>query len=363
MRAFVLIALLGCASPDVHDPLPLGDDAESCGSCHEEHAAQHRGSAHARAASSPIFQAMLPEVEAAWGAHARSRCEGCHAPSHSGDPGIGCISCHAAVGNHAERDGMLAVDPSRPLSGRLSDPEPTLAHGTTRRDFLGSPSLCGTCHELTGPRLAVEPTLTEYRASPQAAEGITCADCHLPPDGERPLSNDSSRPRATRSHRFVGFDPPWGAAPDEAARAAERTRTLLASALALELRAADGGVEVVVTNVGAAHAVPTGASALRDLWVDLEIDGALVASRVLELGDRPMAGDRPVAIATDADRIEHASLAAGASRRAFVASSTPAAVTARLRGRAIRDAVLDRLGLGASRHDIPTHEIASARAP
>ncbi|HJL18962.1 MAG TPA: multiheme c-type cytochrome [Sandaracinaceae bacterium LLY-WYZ-13_1] len=363
MRALVptlLLLAVGCGAPAADEALPLGPDAASCGGCHEEHTDQWATSPHARSVASPVFRAMLPDVEAAWGARARRQCEGCHAPEHSPDEGIGCLSCHAAVGNHAERDGMLAVDPGRPLAGPLDDPEPTVAHRSRDGGFLASPSLCGTCHELTGPRLVDEPTLTEYRASPQAAEGLTCADCHLPDDGTRPLSNDATRPRPARSHRFVGFDPPWGAPSDEASAAAERTRALLASALDLRVEPVDGGVEVTVSNVGAGHAVPTGATFLRDLWVDVEVDGALAVERVLELGDQPMRGGEPVALLTDADRVEKGSLAAGESRRVFVPVAAGAPVTARLRGRAIRDSVLEALALADRRAEVPTHEIASA---
>lgn len=355
-----VLALIACAKPS-GDPLPLGDDGASCGSCHEDHADQWRTSPHGASAASPILAAMLPDVEASWGVTARETCEGCHAPAHSSDEGIGCVSCHAAIGNQAERDGHLDVDRAVPLAGPFADPEPTIAHGSREGGFLRSASLCGTCHELTGPNLVREPTLTEYLASPQAAAGQTCADCHMPDDGERPISNDATRARRNSSHRFVGFDPPWGAPPDEAEQAAERTRALLASALALRIQPVDGGVEVVVENVGAGHAVPTGATFLRDLWVDLEdADGAIVASRVLRLGDQPMAGDTPVALLTRADRVEVGSLPAGESRRVFVPVSVDVGVTAHLRGRAVRDEVLAALSLTDLRPQIPTHSIATA---
>ena len=364
IRASILAALIACGcAEEVNDaPLPLGDSAADCGGCHEDHFEQFRSSPHATSARSPIFQAMLPDVERAWGGAARAQCEGCHAPAHSSDEGIGCLSCHAAVGNHAERDGMLAVDPSAPLAGSLRDAAPSVAHRTRQSDFLTSPSLCGTCHELTGPALVDEPTLSEYRASPQAAGGVTCAGCHMPDDGERPLTNDpDARPRSTRSHRFVGFDPPWGAGPEEAAAAAERTRALLASALTLEVVRVEGGVEIALSNTGAGHAVPTGATFLRDLWVDVVIDG-VTGPRVIVLGDQPMHGEREVALLTHAERVERGSLDAGAERRVFLPAPPSASITATLRGRAIRDSVLAALALEARAGEIPTHEIASASA-
>jgi hypothetical protein len=255
---------------------------------------------------------------------------------------------------------MLAIDASRPLAGRLADPEPNAAHRSAPRDFLVSASLCGTCHELTGPRLAVEPTLSEHRASPQAAAGLSCADCHMPAVNERPLSEGATRTRRATDHRFVGFDPPWGAGPDVAREAAERTRALLASALRLDLRRVEEGVEVTVTNVGAGHAVPTGAAALRELWVDLEVEGAVVAPRVIELGDQPMAGEREVPLLVDADHVARGALQAGESRRAL-ARLAAGPLVARLRGRAVRAEVLARLGLDALGPEVPTHEIAEAR--
>lgn len=364
IRATILAVLACACSTKVEDaPLPLGDSIADCGGCHEDHAEQFRSSPHATSARSPVFQAMLPDVERQWGGAARAQCEGCHAPAHSSDEGIGCLSCHAAVGNHAERDGMLAIDPSVPLAGSLHDAAPTVAHRTRASDFLTSPSLCGTCHELTGPALVDEPTFSEYRASPQASAGITCAGCHMPDDGERPLTNDpAGRARSTSSHRFVGFDPPWGATPIEAAAAAERTRALLASALTLEVARAEGGVEIALSNTGAGHAVPTGATFLRDLWVDVVIDG-VPSARVIELGDQPMHGERAVALLTHAERVERGSLDAGAERRVFLTASPSASVTATLRGRAVRDSVLAALDLEARASEIPTHEIAVASAP
>ncbi len=363
MRALALaLWIAGCAEP-AGAPLPLGESSASCGGCHEDHHDEWALSPHGTSNASPVLAAMLPIVEGSWGELARDRCVGCHSPGHAeGDDAIGCLSCHAAVGNHAERDGMLAVDPSAPLAGPFADAEPTIAHGSRTSELLESPSLCGTCHELTGPAIVDEPTLTEYRASPQAAEGTTCADCHLPREGERPLSNDSVRVRPVRSHRFVGFDPPWGAPPHRAAQAAAETRALLAAALALRVERAEDGVVVTVANAGAGHAVPTGATFLRDLWVDVEIDGVRT-SRAIVLGDQPMRGEEPVPLLMHADRVEHGSLAAGAERSTHLAAAPDARVTATLYGRAIRDGVLDALDLRARAGEIPTHTIAVATAP
>lgn len=346
MRALLLFALVGCARPA--GPPPETHASASCASCHADHGDDHAASPHARAAASPLLAAMLPDVEEAWGSFARERCEGCHSPGHGPDDGVGCVSCHAAVGNHGTSDGRLAIDLEAPVGGPGESPH--APHPVTARGFLRAPELCGTCHELTGPRLAVEPTFTEFLASPQAAEGATCASCHMPAREGR------------RDHRFVGFDPPWGAGPEEAARSADDTLALLQAALRLDVRRDGDALGIAVTNVGAGHAVPTGAAFLRDLWVDVEVGaeggGGVVAARVITLGDQPMRGERPVPLLTRADRVEPGSLPAGATRRARIAWPRPEPASVVLRGRAVRLPVLDALGLRRLEPELPVHEIA-----
>ena len=357
MRSVIAILLAGCASSPGAG-LPLGATSEDCASCHEEHAVEHRASPHARSDRSPLLAAMLPEVEARWGAFARDRCVGCHAPEHApehtpGESAIGCVSCHAAAGNHAERDGELAIDLGAPLAGPFGDAAPTPAHGSRAYGFLASDSLCGTCHELTGPNLVREPTLTEFRASPQAQAGMTCIDCHAPPSAPRPLA-PGERDRPVRDHRFAGVDPPYGASPEEAARAAEDARALLASALSLEVEHAGEAIEIVVRNVGAAHGVPTGATFLRDLWVDVEVGEVVTAHRILRIGDQPTHMGVPVALLTRADAVAVASLPPGGAARARVAQAHGVAI---LRARAVRHEVLDDLGVPELAREIPTHDV------
>lgn len=375
VRALALLATIaaaGCGRRSASEALPHGDSRASCATCHPAQSDAFATSAHSRSSSSPVLEAMLPRVESAWGAAARARCESCHAPAHSSaEDDVTCISCHAAVGNRAERDGRLVVDPGAGLAGPFDDAEADAqgAHATRRGSFLASPSLCATCHEVTGPELFVEPTWTEHQASPAFAEGEHCADCHMPALEPAPIATAATRSRARRDHSFVGFDPPWDAPPDEAARAAERTRALLASALALRARvAADGdtvAIEIEIENVARGHDVPTGVSMLRDLAVEathLDAHGAPLAApeRVLELADRPMRGELPVALPTDADRIEVRRLAPGEIRTAHLAPPPGTASTElRVVARAIRRDALDALGLEAL--ETPTHVLAEAR--
>lgn len=342
----VIAALLttGCLGP----ALPLGTRAEDCGTCHEAQRAQWQGSRHAASARSPVFEAMLAPVEKAWGTAAKARCVACHAPGHGGDEGIGCVTCHAAVGNRGERNGALVVDLDAPLAGPGGDVD-TPAHRTTTRGFLSSASLCGTCHEVHGPGLLEEPTLTEFRASPFGS-GDRCLGCH----GGEGESQD---------HRFVGLDPPWGAPPEMAARAAEDARGLLERALCLEVQHDEAGVKVTLVSEQTGHAVPTGITALRDVWVDVEWTDALghrvVQPRVMELGARLTRDGVEVALFTDATLIEPRGLSPGESR-AWRAPPGSHSVVATLKARAVRASALSALGLDALASEVPELVVRSA---
>ncbi|GMU58572.1 MAG: hypothetical protein AMXMBFR34_03350 [Myxococcaceae bacterium] len=344
MRALALGILLGgCGGA----ALPHGAGAAACGSCHVEQHAQWTGTAHARSVASPVFQALLPRVEGAWGEAARARCVACHQPGHGGDEGLGCVTCHGAVGNRGTANGALVVSLDAPLAGtkRVSN----AVHEVEPRGFLSSPALCGTCHEVHGPGLLDEPTLTEFTAA-SWADG--CVGCHTRPQGER-------------SHRLLGVDPPWGAAPSEATRSADEARALWARALTLELLGVDGAAQVHLTNTGAAHAVPTGATHLRDVWVDVEATDArgrtVLFPRVMQLGARLTREGAEVALVTDATRVEPRGLAPQERRTVRVElppEGAPWEVSATLRARAVRADTLAALALEGV--EVPELEVSRA---
>ncbi len=309
----------------------------------------------------------MPAVEQAWGAAARARCQACHAPGHGGDTGIGCRACHSAIGNRQEGNGQLIVDLDAPLAGPLSNPVPNDAHASRPGGFLASSSLCGTCHEVHGPGLFDEPTLTELRASGQPKG---CMDCHMPHVPPGPAAAGGPV-RPLHNHAFVGMDPPWGAPPDVAAEARARTRQLLTDALTLEVepKADAMAFEVRVDNTGAGHRVPTGVAFFRDLWVDATVTDALgrtwSSPRLLDFDDRPMRDGQPVTLPTDADHIEQHSLGPGESRTAQVPVPPDAVPPVRLRvtlsARAVRTDVLSALGLADRVAEVPVLPIAEGQ--
>lgn len=320
--------LAGCGAEAPH-----AAGAEFCGSCHADQHAGWSTSGHARSTLSPVFQAMLPKVEQAWGASAKTRCLSCHAPGHAGEERITCVSCHGAVGNRGEQNGALVVDVEQPFSSR-SKSFTNSAHAVASRGLLTNASLCGTCHEVHGPGLFDERTLTEFRAT---GGDDSCLSCH-----------------EAAGHRFAGVDPAWGESAEARARADERARTLWRKGLELSVVDTEGDVVITVKNV-TRHAVPTGVAMLRDVWVDVEVDGE--RREVLNLRAKTLRDGVEVPLITEAKEVVAGALEAGASRSVTVARPTRVV----LRARAIRTDVLRALAVDDA--EVTTHELAVVELP
>ncbi len=342
-------------------------NAEACGACHVVEHAAWAASGQASSTSSPVFVALSARAGLAWGSAAQARCVACHQPGFAGDHGIGCVACHAAMGNLETRDGLLVVDTDAPLSGSFANPSPDAPHATRVYGFLVAPELCATCHQVTGPGLLHETTFDEYLSSSAGKQGAGCVSCHMPALAPGPVAplGEAARPRA--DHAFIGFDPLWGASETDAAAATERTRQLLASGLTLSVSRSSAGIVVSLTNL-AGHAVPTGAAALRRIWVDVAFAGAdgqqIERTAVIDLRAQPTRAGAPVALITDADAVDVRTLQPGATRSISVDTpaqlTAPIQATARLRATAIRPEILSALGLDALSAQVPQHEIATA---
>lgn len=238
-RALASLLLLAACAP------PAEVDSQRCGTCHAKQLAEWSTSSHAASGAKESFLAMLPKVEQALGSVARARCETCHSPGPADPHGIGCASCHLAIGNRGTGNGALVVDPDGPIA---TSREVAAPHATRSTGFLVSSELCGTCHEVHGPGLLDEPTLTEFAQTAPPA-GVTCLTCHV------------------KDHRMRG---------------------LSAESLAEALSLTWDEHTVTLQNVGARHRVPTGMAALRDVWVDVQLGeadgGTHLEARVFELG-------------------------------------------------------------------------------
>ena len=352
----VLVTLLlvaGCRGP-LSEALPYGADNDTCASCHVTQGEDFSGSAHQHSAESPVFRAFLPRVEEAWGALARQRCEGCHAPQHlppaelaETHPGIQCVSCHAAVGNRGTRDGRLVVDLTAPLDGPFGDGQ-SPAHASASRGFVSDSQLCLTCHEVTGPGLFVEPAAAEFEAAVARVGAPRCVECHMPSLEPAPIAEGSTVVRPRRSHAFVGPTPPAQNDADALADYAASLRGLFGNErVLLQLERQGDALQVSLTNARLGHDLPTGSAFLRELRVEVrfetEGDGVEV-HEVIVLGDRPLRGNEERALLTDATRVRHTRIAPGESQSASVAIPAGArAVHATLFLRAYREEVLEAL--------------------
>lgn len=380
--ALALCALVAGGCPRRREgALPFGAASADCGACHDEHAAALEASAHGRATTSPVFTALVARAGEAWGEAARERCVRCHAPEHvpaedgmPAEPGIACVSCHAAAGNRGTADGALVLDLGAPLDGPFADAEPTPAHASRARGLVSDSTLCLTCHEVTGPALFVETTAAEHAEAVRRVGAPPCLTCHLPPREPGPIAAGASLDRPRRAHSFVGPRPPDALDPASLTLYEADLRELFGHdrvRLEVALAPADGETpavaRVVLTNAGMGHALPTGVAFLRELRVDVELvdgDGRTETRRAaLVLGDVPTRAGEPVALVTDADAIERRRVEPGeAAEVALELGAAVREVRARLVLRAYREEVLAALGLdGRTAPEVVVLEAAARR--
>ena len=173
-------------------------------------------------------------------------------------------------------------------------------------DFVTSPELCGSCHDVFNfPGLRIEEAYTEYLSSPAAEQGLRCQDCHMGPEPGVPaerdwgpsatVRKDVSGPRdefppLCRAHYSLLDDFPCE--DDLEASAAWQAeyltmvQTLLENSVQIsDLSAQEAGDElqiiVELENLTSGHNVPTGFTSERQLWIELQVidsNGEVVSS-------------------------------------------------------------------------------------
>ncbi len=200
----------------------------SCAGCHPAQVAQWETSRHAVAFTNGLFRAEFDSRRTAW-------CASCHAPAAS-DPrvvqdddavalqGVGCMSCHLGAA------GRLVSRHKAPHS----------PHQTQVSEEFGSAEFCGQCHEFRFPvmgddgmptrfrDLPMQETVSQFHETASAKRGEDCRSCHMNSE--------------VGAHRFLG----------------SHDLPTLQSALEWDLCRAGDRLVVELTNVGAAHSIPTG---------------------------------------------------------------------------------------------------------
>ena len=194
--------------------------ATTCGTCHPRHFEEWSVSQHSYAQLSPVYMAFQNFINAQVNGTNGDFCIRCHnqvgmnqeeSPQISNlerhptsREGITCVVCHRVAKAYNKASGRIALvegDLLTPVYGPSGNKE--LKRVLENRDEyrvvteadkpgrkihtdvvkfspISSSTFCGTCHDVTllnGFRL--EEAFSEYRASPAAAKGITCQDCHM----------------------------------------------------------------------------------------------------------------------------------------------------------------------------------------
>ena len=224
---------------------------ETCRACHAREYGTWAMSAHAHAAESKAFLALVGAATQEWGTDG---CTRCHAPRTQGDTstadGVSCQACHLVervdgIGNGAFR---LAADGVMRSAKAGQAPHPTSAS-----PLFSDPLFCAACHEQYHPvsGVALQSTYTEWLNSADAHGGRTCQACHMA--------------GASPDHAF-------GAGAMDAAAKGEA----LGRAIDLQVRwpeSARAGSPLVVDarleNTGAGHALPTGKPEGYEMWLEM----------------------------------------------------------------------------------------------
>ena len=244
---------------------PVGQSPNSCAACHPAVVEEWRASMHALAFTDPQVRHPAQSDD-----FRKTECLPCHASApvfgHGIEPGsrvlarsarrhdgIDCSSCHGLP------EGGVAA--SRAGLGGACRP-------TFRRE-LSSQALCAPCHDQHN-------THQEWIASPAAAAGDSCLDCHMP--RARREGAEVGAPRSGRSHRMFGG----------------RDREFALQGLRLQATLADDGslLRVELHNRFAAHNLPTDSrNRALDLVVTLFDDRGAELPPIDGLGDRHPGGE------------------------------------------------------------------------
>jgi len=302
-RAFplsaVAAAVLACSDDGEPPPTTLLTREElmdplACASCHEKHYQEWASSMHAYAADDPLFVAMNARGQRE--AQIGDFCVQCHAPmalrtgaTTTGENlaelpaalrGVTCYFCHSVDGIEGSHNNPLRLAEDALMRGPFSDPTPNAIHGSAYselmdRDQLASAGLCGSCHDIVNDRgTHIERTFAEWQGSvySQPGVGTTCGQCHMDQTTELEPAAPGAQPRRLHDHRFPAVDLPLLSKPGEEELRAG-VQSLLDTSLqsALCVRGAEGAaqIQVVLDNVAAGHAWPSGAAQDRRAWVEL----------------------------------------------------------------------------------------------
>jgi Cytochrome c554 and c-prime len=326
--AAIVAVPLACTSKSSSDTYLSREemlDPMTCSKCHADHYKEWSGSMHAYAADDPVFRAMNKRGQRETNGAMGDFCVKCHAPMAVRDgltkdgldldtvpadrKGVTCFFCHTVDQVTGSHDAALTSGADLTMRGEYNDPVPNTAHRASYsalhdRDQLDSAKMCGACHDIVnGHGQSLERTFAEWQASvfSHAPGGDTCGQCHMAQSAS--LEPIAQAPgvfaRRRHVHTFAAVDLALTDFPQADAQKAE-VQTQLDKTLqsALCVAATGGQIKVMLDNVAAGHAFPSGAVQDRRLWVEVT---AYAAADVVYQSGAPAADGTPIVKSSDPD--------------------------------------------------------------
>lgn len=269
---------------------------EQCRECHPQHVADWEGSMHAYAMTDPVFHALTNVVAQDFQGQVGQLCTQCHTVpgflgnetpvtqdahgnwsqrteglSPAAQAGVSCDVCHQMTAVLEPMNASIQLSPDGTIRGPIADPMPTDFHASVESPLHRTGEICTGCHNFVLPIVArpvpLETTAREWQDEYLAGGGDRqCQDCHMAPrTGEAAVGGPT---RTVHAHTFAGVDIALVDFPDRA-RQRMLVEELLRSAVEMSVVVASDGssADVSVRNL-AGHAIPSGVTTERRVWVE-----------------------------------------------------------------------------------------------
>ncbi|MBX2801489.1 MAG: cytochrome c family protein [Myxococcales bacterium] len=275
-------------------------DPAACADCHPDHHREWSGSMHAYASEDPVFRALNERGQEETGGELGDFCVKCHAPmavelglTTDGTNldevpdhllGVTCYYCHQVDAVEGEHNNPLRIAGDALMRGGIPDPVDNKAHDSAYsplldRGELESSDLCGSCHDIVTPLGAhIERTYSEWQGSlfSDPLFGLNCGSCHMKGRDGVAADAEDTKLRRVHDHSMPGVDIALTPFPErEAQRAAveELLDDTVVANLCVQPPAKDAtstAVIVYLDNAAAGHSFPSGATADRRVWLEIE---------------------------------------------------------------------------------------------
>lgn len=277
--------------------LVFGDPQNDCAECHPDHVREWEMSSHAYATADPVFHAMSRMGQRQSKGKLGQFCIQCHSPvglalgtaevyfdAEAGvykqdtdqlppleSKGVSCDICHSITNIIEPLNARAVLTPNGIRRGTIKDPIETPAHGSEYSALHEESDVCSMCHAVTNPKGAkLEETFPEWENSSFGERNETCQDCHMP-TYEGKASPDGPM-RTLHRHFMPGVD--VSLLPPEDFPGYQEYRDIVdqllkgASNMSVRADAPNRRIEVDIENL-TGHALPSGATAERQMWIEV----------------------------------------------------------------------------------------------